>query len=271
MSYTKADLLWEATRRNENYKKFYFEVAKSSQSKKDIWNKFWHPGNYQWKVDGLLDPSISSDEINTQIIKGALRNDFHPYYYILSKSKVNQHIPPKWLLILDAQLTCNPNNDDLAELLNWLRLKVFNDSNRILISFDIFENDEVIFGEIKKIKRNYRVKVRDDTVSNKTIEKRLYNPQKINHYLEWIKKYDEVIDYFKKLPDAKFSIEKGATILNQKINFNIVAPIGSLEKDSVKERESQTKKYKEAFEGAVLLIQSTPNIIFNIPRIERLS
>jgi hypothetical protein len=79
------------------------------------------------------------------------------------------------------------------------------------------------------------------------------------------------LDYFKKLPGSKFSIEKGATILNQKINFNIVAPIGSLKKDSVKERESQTKKYKKAFEGAVLLIQSTPNIIFNIPRIERLS
>ena len=104
--------------------------------------------------------------------------------------------------------------------------------------------------------------------------------------MEWLKKYDEIINHFKKLPDAKFSIEKGATVLNQKINFNIVAPVGSpakvsgkeidsveerkaQTKISVKEREAQTKKYKEAFEGAVLLIQSTPNIIFNIPRIER--
>jgi len=74
------------------------------------------------------------------------------------------------------------------------------------------------------------------------------------------------MDYLKKLPNAKFSIEKGATILNKKLDFGVFVSNAIPEK----KLEGQIKKYKEAFEGAVLLIQSTPNIIFNIPRIERL-
>jgi hypothetical protein len=90
--YQREDLVWEAVRRNELYKKDYSLLLQQESNKNREIAKFerlpWCLGySLRWKMNGLRDSEISVDEIKEVIASGErLPGEVHPYYYLYKKS-----------------------------------------------------------------------------------------------------------------------------------------------------------------------------------------
>ncbi|MFH2058587.1 MAG: hypothetical protein ABIJ59_06775 [Pseudomonadota bacterium] len=103
----KADLLWEATRRNENYKKGYYDALKIFQKKypdqpRENFKRLPSPDTDRWKIKMVgpnpiekkwctfcwLDPDVQLKEIWEDIIK---RDSLwmHPYNHLFQDEEIN--------------------------------------------------------------------------------------------------------------------------------------------------------------------------------------
>jgi hypothetical protein len=257
MKFNKADLLWEATRRNEDYKSLYFEVV--GKDVQDIWKRIWHPWNYNWKMDGLLHPDITIDDIKTKIELGCKVELIHPYYYILKPIVQYEDLNSLRKDLLDMEVSIKIDDYRYRCYINSIIDRYIGDSSRLLFSIDLMGDDLKITKRIKSLKKKFRKNYKLICSNN---AERLFNPIKIDSYIMWLRKYDKIVQYL----DGQYGrdnliIDSGAIVIPEKFSFNEVVP-----GDTKKNFETERKAMKEAYEGSVLLIQKTPNIKFSFPR-----
>jgi hypothetical protein len=133
------------------------------------------------------------------------------------------------------------------------------ETGRVLFSLDLMGDDCKIINMIKSLKKEFRKKYKLACSNN---VKKLFNPTKINSYIMWLKKYDEIVNYlYNQYGRDDLKINSGAVMIPDKFSFKEVVP-----GDTTKVFETARKAMKEAYEGSVLLIQQTPNIKFSMPR-----
>ena len=304
IKYTQGDLLWECTRRNENYKNDY---ASMIETYKDINqsdsllesnillrisrnealcsnptpdDRIMYPtdkGGIRWSIQLVWmskesplpriwfwkDPLIDVYKIKKEIAAGKPITEVHPYGYIdlyqemiplnyYHRTYQYFYIPPIVKSIKDQDLCINET--DLGD--------------NFLLSISPTASDKSILKAVQKAKKLVLKGIRQEHLYLKEKGETIYNPLKIEQYLGWLKKYDEVVDHLRKLKcDEPLTYEKGACIIPDDFSFS-----GFLTKKGIKASttfESQRKSYKRAYDGAVKLIQSTPFIFFSPPKIEK--
>lgn len=268
-SYGKADLLWEATRRNEEYKSLYNQVIGQMDDAESKLKRVWHPGTYRWKIHGLLNPSISIDEIRARIKGGADPNETHPYYYLFESER--QGII--WHQVPDIEPGClNDSTSHSAETETnssdciWYQNLRTITQERILVSINPMTSDRVIFEEIKKLKKGSRHILKDELNELKAKGKRTYYPRDIDKYIGWLKKYTEIVDYLgKKFGADRLSASNGVITLPDGFSFFEMVPNDT----PGKQFAGVQKANKIAYTEAVILIRSSPHIRFQPHRTQR--
>jgi len=268
-SYCKADLLWEATRRNEDYKRLYEEVAGSRNEDKSKWERIWHPGNFRWKIHRLLHPSLSIDDIRAKIDKGADPNEVHPYHYMFEyeHQAIIQHHVPK----IDSTDNDNPNRAQDGVKIDSDDYKKYQEfraivSNRILLSINPMTRDKDILPAIKKLKKDKRINIKQELDAKKVRGKRSYYPRDINSYIGWLLKYTEIVEHLtQKFGAQGLETDDGIIVLPAKFSLAEVVP-----DDTPAEKfEGQRKAYETVYQKSIDLIRSSPDIVFQAHRTQK--
>lgn len=255
MKYEKEDLFWEATRRNENYKIDYYNLRDNQKGEVSRWRRLWHPStNYKWRIPGVIDPTISIDEIKKKIENGADPMQVHPYYkkYRHEKKAVLLHNLPYPL-----------TQDNIDDTLNrWVQTLVSDCNNRLLVSVNPNSNDDEIFKQIKSIKKDFNLKIKDEKTNESKF--RPFSPTKIKSYIGWLRKYDKIVEEFlKEYQKSELISPKGFIRIPPGRDFQEFVPV---EGDSF---ETNLRAYRRAYAESVNLIEATPNIVFIPARIEK--
>ena len=86
--------------------------------------------------------------------------------------------------------------------------------------------------------------------------------------MKWLKKYDEIVEYLRKtIGQDNLTKFNGVIVKPERVSYGEFVP-NDIEGEKF---EGQRKKIKETYDGAVKLIQTTPDIIFSASRTEKLS
>jgi len=104
--YTKEDLVWEAVRRNQDYKDFYFKCINASCTGREISyerieDTFSGFKGLRWMLDEdcVLNPNITVDNMKARIAAGSDPDYVNPYYRLFNtgtrKKPVIEIKPPK--------------------------------------------------------------------------------------------------------------------------------------------------------------------------------
>ena len=347
----KADILWEATRRNENYKKGYYDALKKYQKKypdqsRENFKRLPSPDTDRWKINmfGLnpiarqwctfcwLDPEVTVEEIWDAILE---RNStvIHPYTHLFPDERTTKTLTKnlekktgkKYGKVFLQSYYCSemhgiekfdsyerilePQNisDDLmledffefeADNTVYAAIKREYTKDKILLMIDPFETDENIRIKVKEAKNHIIQSIKTTANILRKKGKVLLEPSKMKAYLNWLKKYDEIInkaneesnsaviciDGAKCLNTENKSVNFGELVKNTELNKNEYDAKKKLNNDANKEfndaidkefdddtdrRDRADKKiYREAYENSVKLIQQTPNILFLPPKIK---
>jgi len=295
--YTKADLIWEATRRNEDYKKDYKEVydkyivtnhMDNIASLKRIPDE--KPNKWKIRMDGglgfetyyWLDPTTTLENIYAEI-KETGNSRLHPYYRLFrSPVKINDSFyhGQAWIETHNVAYLENheKENNDVKATSGFFRLEIeISDEkslnlicvderdieDQVLLTIHPLNTDEEIKNHVKKIKnkalRSIAAKI--EGLKKNGVETRY--PPDINDYIGWLQHYDIIIDfYIKNNNGVEFVIKKGAIVLPEKFDYEPLIPLDIPRQDV----SYQMQKFKEDYEDAVLIIQSTPDLVFSLAR-----
>lgn len=275
--YNEADLLWEATRRNVEYRNDFLamlEKYRADSRHKEIENPGYLPyiSSDRWsilmvkedddriRVFGWLDPSIEIDEIKKEIRSGAVPVSVHPYAYIHELKRTNPNI--------------YYHHDSKQDRNEYFTEHTINDStyvcikkgiirNRVLVLIDPTASDKTIIDTVKDIKEEVLKAIRNKTDELKKMGEVVCYPRDIPQYIDYLKKYDYVVDYFSKTgPADKLSADGGASLVPKDFSFRDVVP-----KDIEGEQFEGTRRaYKKAYEQSIKMIQVSPNIHFSPSR-----
>jgi hypothetical protein len=278
--YTKADLLWEATRRNQEYKNDYasaLEVYRNKHKLDADTNITYLPtvSSNRWNIHmkriteaetetriqvlGWLDPCIDIDEIKREISSGVPALSVHPYEYAneLTRTKpdiyYHQIKRDKDSYFIECQI------DNVTYIcINKIYVR-----NKFLFLIEPTSKDESILSAVQETKKKVLKCIKDETDSLKKRGVIIFYPRDIEKYIGWLKKYDEIVDHLIKYKGVdSLTYEKGAVIVPDKFSFSDVVPNETLGDKF----EGQRKAYRDAYKGAVKLIQTTPNILFSPSR-----
>lgn len=282
MPYTKADLIWEATRRNEDYKE-YFNKTKSVETLHEIYlfgepdiegdrkrlmegdesfiKMFFTGENQRWKVTKLVDPSVSISEIKEQIENGDNPHDVHPYYWMYHAEKkcviksdggVNTKCDDSGNeVIIKGSEIFIPNKLNLTIDLQFARKDIKNNLDTILN--DSINQFKEFIAEQDKVDNGYPV-VHPDQKS-------------INSCIKYLSIYDSIINEASILnPEENTYIEDGV----KKYRHCDISELIN-HKGTEKQRESQRKTYPTAYSKSVQLIKYAPAILFSPPRLPQKS
>lgn len=106
--YYPIDLVWEGTRRNEEYKRNYRAFAKADDG------SLWYNG--RWRIyPKLIDPSLSIRRIKERIAAGERFDDVHPYWRDFARVAVIEHHLPMDSHCADLR-TCDRTGKDLFRI-----------------------------------------------------------------------------------------------------------------------------------------------------------
>jgi hypothetical protein len=270
IAYTKEDLMWETLRRNENYKTFYEQEVKEKSSKDNV-PKQQRENHFlidpRFKLLKLFDPSIDILEIKKNINEGYDPRNVHPYNHLTKKQQpIIQHRIPnaKSMTFIPSKYDFDKagDNNDLVSI----QRSILQD--RLVLSIDVLAKEKDIIKGVQRIRdaalKMHRNNVMEDDADNKIFRGEtsvgfICYPRDIKKYIDWLKKYDEVIFYCRneKMP---MDIENGALIVSRnQFSFKCMLPD---DHDKTK-TENLAKKWREAYYKAVKLIQAAPNIPFS--------
>lgn len=255
VKYKKEDLLWEATRRNEEYKAYYYKLIEKQSDEVDKWKRIWNPyNNYKWKIPGAIDPSIDVDEIKEKINSGADPLEVHPYFRFFrdEKKAVIHHTTPELGAIRNTRPLSIHHSDKVkidAPLYKWVHDFIVTTKNRIVISINPLATDKTIKKEIKKIKDRALRNIKKETEDLKKNKERVYLPRNIGQYIGWLRKYDEIVDYIKEKKGVdNLTIKDGIVMLPDNFSF---LHIVRRKKPLLEKFEGQRKLYRTAYKGAI--------------------
>lgn len=276
--YTKADLIWEATRRNEVYKTDYLSMLEKYRNEFKIndcasirylpyvpsvrWNiLILKEDSNKVRVYGWLDPSVDVDTIKRELKTGVSPFSIHPYAHIEKLNKTNPNI---YYHHLDrrSELACfseHKIDDKIHVCVNADFI-----GNKFLLLIDPLSEDKTIIKSVKDVKQKVLKRIKREADLLRKNQHIILYPRDIENYIVWLKKYDQIIDYLKKTKiNDKLTIKNGAVIVPNGFRFVELVPNNT----PADKFEGQRKAYKEAYEGAVKLIQSTPNLFFSPSRV----
>lgn len=293
MKYSKEDLLWEAVRRNEKYKKYFNSFNKCFPD--ENYNRFYGlkvwPILDHWKLLRLYDPSIDIDQIKAEIKKDPIVD--HPYNHLFKKSEpVLYHGVPgsKYYNQKSGSRYDFEDQDDKS-----VCIKKNIIMNRLVISIDPMAPNSELLKLIKEVKsRALHVKdiyelatqERLNKITDKyalgryAIANSPYNSAKINSYMGWLKKYDQVINYCRtksaEVPNSKkYRLRNHDGVITITANFNFKEMYDenkeeNVNKDVDKKEQAEDEKIDDArrtwlywYREAVKLIMLAPNITFS--------
>lgn len=289
IQYAKEDLLWEATRRRQDYRDAYrtvFETQVTNKEQHSRWDRLWSD-NYctEFLMSGLLDPSITIDDIYTKIKETPLLNvgKIHPYKWLFNPP-VMYYVTPHSLCNLDTDL---PKTILLKCKIHpgYVNIKEDDVRAKLLIAIDPLASDDVILESIKTLKHlaNMVYDSNMDTIhmigsyplsyfthhkgtiipSTKKHAENTLNPLSINSYMEWLNIYDNVIDYCMQNAIG-LQIVDNAYQPPKEFSFKQVVPNGTPGLDF----EKTEKRLRDAFRGAQKLIRMGCRIKFQPSRIQ---
>ena len=197
------DLIWEATRRNENYINDYNEFVEENRKMEN--ENLFHSGQ-PWNLkNGLVDPAITIKDIKKKIAAGDPPEKVHPYWHLRDKYYIKTEAAVIFHDVQDDNEVVEPNYRRVPPSKDFFNY-TFNDSSpegyvyrcidkvvvsdRIVLSINPLANDDEIVDAIKEKKDKLKKEMR------KTLEKKksFYpTPGKIERYIEQLKKYDELV------------------------------------------------------------------------------
>jgi len=265
IKYNKEDLLWEATRRNEEYKASYHQLRIDQPDTIDKWKRLWHPYvNYRWRITGAIDPSISAKEIQERVDFGAKLSEVHPYYKVFQDERrpVVHHKIPDILYHVSEGASKSSFKLDYAKIeqpmYRWLKELLAQAKNRIIITINPLVKEKEIIKEVKMI-RDESLKTIKAEIENSESGDRNYHPRNIGKYIGWLNKYDKVVNQLKeKLEGKSLTIDKSVVRIPDNFSFTELVP-----NDTPAEKfEGQRRAWRNAYHEAVSLIQNSPHISF---------
>jgi|GEM_PF-6074481 hypothetical protein len=287
--YHKEDLLWEAVRRNEEYKEYYSNELKRqnllSIPRDERLTIF--PINLRWQMARLPDPSISIEEIKSQIEtykdQGKDPGLFHPFFHIYRDQKrpvIHHHVPgsPYNKISKDTPEKYNLFETENKSIVcidkhSFIQDPFHEGVSRILISINPTEIDEIIIENIREIKKAASGILRELSEKNKGMKSRLggsvivnkddYYPvheKEVESHIGWLKKYDDIVSkYLDNRGEKSLFKKKGAVIVPQHFFKELV----SYHTKKGTHFYSILRSLRVAYKGAVELIQAAPNIYFH--------
>lgn len=261
--YSYADFLWEATRRNEDYKRDYANMKHIANERftKRVEQQF-RKFMIKWGIQQMppkdkyfllecvkmTDPAISIDDMKNSLNLGQDLYEVHPF--------CNEMLRPvlSHIYVQDR----DPYDDvayrwNLSESTRKLEIDFENIRGKLVLAIDPTAADEEILKIVKKIKDDTLRTIKEDS------RKKCFQ-REIDSYMEWFKKYDDVVS---KLGKKEIRLKKGA-IVPKKFGKGLISEIpdgGTF--------ESQLKSYRTAFYEAVKFIQEAPHIPLAPSRIPR--
>ena len=294
----KANLLWEAVRRNEYYRKYYFQTVKSMSNDNSV-SKYqgievW-PSQPRWKLRKVYDPAIEVHEIENQINSGKDPNEVHPYYHHFQRREMSpaliHRVPGSRY---NFKITQSHHDFFEGDNKDVLCIKKVGIADRVVISIDPLTKNKELFAAIKEIKTISLEERRDydraEEKRFKSLLKRELNElekateddngistmqtsikftcyvRDIPNYIEWLKKYDRIIKYCKTKKEENpnsleflIYIQNGAEVVTFKFSF--VHMVSS--KKGTPEYDDERRQWEICYKGAVNLIHVAPNIVFS--------
>lgn len=294
-NYTKEDLVWEAVRRNEHYKKYYLGWTENDlpeRSSKYQGLEIFPLDNY-WKLSRLYDPSICIDDFKEQIEKGTEPPDSHPYYRLFNRPEtipvIFHGVPGSKYYTYEPQTLDAFHESDNNK--NILCIKKSQIIDRVVISIDPLASNKTLFAEIKEIKKdrlqalkaydsdkNKRLAIVDEVKwntkddgpvpwRNRHIDFRCYE-RDIPSYFGWLKKYDEVINYCRREilnnpSSSEHQLIEEDGILTVTSNFIFKSMIPDDEVTGTEKDDNVVRILQSQYKNAVKLIKSAPCIAFS--------
>ncbi len=231
------DLIWEATRRNENYKKDYREFEKKRKK-----NKYHHDTGHPWNLlSGFVDPNITIEEIKKEIKKkitaGNPYKKVHPYWHLRDKYYIKTEKAVIFHDVQDDSEVVEPNYRRVPPAKDFFNYTFYDSSpegcvylcidkevvsDRIVLSINPLANDDEIIGAIKKKKDKLKKEMR------KSLEKKrsFYPiPSDIKSYIEQLKKYDKLVKIFRLNYEDEIKINNGIYEKPESFDWKLILPL----------------------------------------------
>jgi len=280
MKYNKFDLMWEATRRNEDYRAQYLSFLEKYQQEfndrgNDTPDYLPYPQSGRWNINIIreeqgrikvlgwwVNPGIEIDVIKGEILSGADPLSVHPYAYMDQLTRTNPNIYYHQLKEKTGGEYFSEQDID-GDIYVCIKKSIIR--NRMLALIDPMSEDKTIMMNIQKIKNKVLNDIKKQMPWLKEINRKIFYPRDIHKYIGWLNKYDEIVDHLRQeTEDGKLIIRNGVVIVPGSSTFReMLAKKGTIIGPKF---ESQRKAYKDAYNGAVQLIRDTPEIIFSPSR-----
>jgi hypothetical protein len=264
LKYAKEDLIWEATRRNEGYKRL-FKSNVDESTKTALARDFFG-------LNFLADPNLDIGKIKDNIASGADPKEAHPYHGFFEKNEkpVAQHKIPDFVYQYWDELYTSEQDDTSnikkhqEQFETWFQPFLNQMSGRILISIDPECSDSEIFAGITEIKRK-AVRKKKAAANEKQLSPRAYFPRDIGKYIGWLRMYDQIVTTAREM-DLGLEADGPILTLPKDFPFRSVVPDEFMEDDKGPSFESVRRKYRDAYPEATNLIKSSPYISFSNAR-----
>jgi len=172
--YQREDLIWEAVRRNELYKKDYYQLLSKKYGDREMprWEKLYFFGEYlHWKMLWLFNPMIDIDELKVAIASKKLKEKDHPYHHFYQQKRypVIQFEVPDSMFNLKKRIPKHyffEDNNDRSIV--FIKKNVLKD--RLILSIDPMADNTQIVNDIIKIKKIASEKIKEKLESNSKIK-----------------------------------------------------------------------------------------------------
>ena len=258
--YQKEDLIWEATRRNEGYRRLYGSGV-DENTKTALARDFFG-------LNFLADPDLDINTIKENIASGADPKETHPYHGFFERNAkpVAQHSIPNfvfqyWDELYRSEQDHTGNIAKLQEQFEtWFQPFLNQMPGRILISIDPEFSDREIEAGIKAVKK-IAVKDKKAVGEDKRLSPRTFFPRDICKHIGWLEKYDEIVDTAKRM-DLEVKADGPILALPEDFSFGVMVPIDTGEDKF----ESTRRTYRDAYKSAVEFIKRSPYISFSNSR-----
>lgn len=273
--YTKEDLMWEATRRNEEYKSEYFSLLKKYRNElkdNNYCGRLPYDSTERWDVllfdetdnrtlFGWQDPSVDIDQILEEIASGASPFAVHPHKHKHVASMTDPYLYYHHMIDPGDPLANFSEHSIRKE--TYVCIEKEQLGNRFLLVIDPLSEDESIMKVIKQIKKEILGNIKKETDTLKKKGETIFYPRDIVKYIGWLRKYDEIIDHVRNEKGEKYLlISNGVLTISDNVSLKEMVPSDT----HADKFEGQWKAYRDAYKGAIQLIRSAPHIVFSPSR-----
>lgn len=262
---TKEDLLWEATRRNENYKNNYYEIMKLREIGDKHADFHTRHALNEWGMRFLLDPKVPFSNLQAQVDSVDEKRNSHPYirFFGIADTPV--------ILYQEFKFSANyALSRKSKQGFNGPKTPKESHINRLLISLNPFSKESEVLPPVKANLQSAKIQVKKSLTQLKKQGHFVFYERDIESYLKYLEVYDKIVSYIKdKYNDCEF--EEGAIRLPNDFQYTAMANVENYNYNDdqirfFKARENERKLISTSFEKSSYLIRKSPDILFSPAR-----